>query len=191
MIKIAHMVNVLEELEKVPKEYGVEIDLRSCSDMGIILSHDKIEQGKTYLTLDHFLQNYDHNFIIANIKESGIEIEVINKIKNLLIIFFYWTSSFLIISSNKKYKENLSIRYSEYESIETVKKLKDYVNWVWIDTFSKLPVLDKDLSYFKSCLVSPCRWGRQEDIAIYKEVLNSQNFNLDAVMAELNMLDSW
>ena len=94
MIKIAHMVNVLEELEKVPKEYGVEIDLRSCSDMGIILSHDKIEQGKTYLTLDHFLQNYDHNFIIANIKESGIEIEVINKIKKFTDNFFYWTSSF-------------------------------------------------------------------------------------------------
>ena len=192
MIKIAHMVNVLEELEKVPKEYGVEIDLRSCSDMGIILSHDKIEQGKTYLTLDHFLQNYDHNFIIANIKESGIEIDVINKIKKFTDKFFLLDIEFpFIISSNKKYKEHLSIRYSEYESIETVKKLKDYVNWVWIDTFSKLPVLDKDLSCFKSCLVSPCRWGRQEDIAVYKEVLNSQNFNLDAVMAELDMLDSW
>ena len=192
MIKIAHMINALEELEKVPKEYGVEIDLRSSCDTGVVLSHDKIEQGKTYLTLDRFLQNYDHNFIIANIKESGIEIDVINKIRKFTNNFFLLDIEFpFIISSNKKYKDYLSIRYSEYESIETVKKLKDYVNWVWIDTFSKLPVLDNNLSDFKSCLVSPCRWGRQEDIAIYKEVLKSKNFNLDAVMAELSLLNSW
>lgn len=192
MIKIAHMVNSLSELKKVPKEFGVEIDLRSCRDFGVILSHDRIKQSKSYMSLDSFLEHYDHKFIIANIKESGIEIDVINKIKNFTDKFFLLDIEFpFIISSNKKYKEHLSVRYSEYESLETVKNLKDYVDWVWIDTFSKLPVLDNYLSNFKSCLVSPCRWGRQEDISIYKEILKSNNFNLNAVMAELNMLKSW
>ena len=48
-------------------------------------------------------------------------------------------------------------------------KFKGLVDWVWIDTFTKLPLNQnaiKILKNFKTCLVCPDRWERQEDIAL-------------------------
>ena len=45
--------------------------------------------------------------------------------------------------NNKTTNKNLSLRYSEYESIETIKKFINNVGWVWIDTFNYLPINKK------------------------------------------------
>ena len=39
---IAHKINTIDELNAVPKDYGIEIDLRMGVDGKIILSHDTI-----------------------------------------------------------------------------------------------------------------------------------------------------
>ena len=41
---IAHRVNTIEELRKVPKEYGVELDLRDFGER-LILQHDPFIDG--------------------------------------------------------------------------------------------------------------------------------------------------
>ena len=45
MLYIAHRINTIKELLKVPKKYGVEIDLRDHGDK-IILQHDPFKKGK-------------------------------------------------------------------------------------------------------------------------------------------------
>jgi hypothetical protein len=41
MIIICHRINTIEELKKIPKEYGVEIDVRGYGDK-MVLTHDPI-----------------------------------------------------------------------------------------------------------------------------------------------------
>ena len=59
----------------------------------------------------------------------------------------------MIYQLNKINERNIAIRFSEFESIESVKLVKNMVEWVWIDCFNNFP-LDKN-SYYqikKSCL---------------------------------------
>jgi hypothetical protein len=63
MIIICHRINTIEELKKIPKEYGVEIDVRGYGDK-MVLTHDPIKEQGSYDELEEYLQNYDHKFII-------------------------------------------------------------------------------------------------------------------------------
>ena len=74
---IIHRVNKISQLKKIPQNYGVEIDLRSYKKK-IILSHDPKKNG---VSLDLFLKNYNHGTLVLNIKEAGIEDEVLSKVK--------------------------------------------------------------------------------------------------------------
>ena len=52
MIKyIAHRINTVKELNQVPIEYGIELDLRDRDDK-LILAHDPFQQGEP---LDSYL----------------------------------------------------------------------------------------------------------------------------------------
>ena len=44
---IAHRINTIEELKKVPNEYGVELDLRDYGDK-LILQHDPFTDGEKF-----------------------------------------------------------------------------------------------------------------------------------------------
>ena len=73
---------------------------------------------------------------------------------------------------------------------------KDLLNWVWVDTNTKLP-LDKD-SYskikeakFKICLVCPERWHRPQDIQKYIDYMRQNNIKIDAVMTNKNYIPIW
>ena len=56
-------------------------------------------------------------------------------------------------------EKNIALRFSEFESIDSLIKMKGKVKWVWIDCFTKLPLTYlnykqlKGLDY-KLCLVS-------------------------------------
>ena len=135
---IAHRINKIKELKKLPKKYGAEVDLRSYGSK-IILNHEPHKSGDKF---ENYLSNYNHGTLILNIKESGIENEVL-KISNKYSIknfFLLDVEMPYICTNNKKVNQNLSLRYSEYESIETVKKFINNVGWIWIDTFNYLPV---------------------------------------------------
>jgi len=189
---IAHRLNKIKELKKLPKKYGVEIDLRS-SGSKIILNHDSYKNGDT---LENYLSNYNHGTLILNIKESGIEREAIKTAKKFNVKSFFLLDVELpfIFQSNKSTNRNISIRYSEYEPIDIAKKFINNIGWVWIDTFTKLP-LNKNivttLKKFKSCLVCPERWGRSKDIKPYFRKMQKINFIPTSVMTAKKYFKTW
>ena len=89
---IAHRINNIKELKKLPKKYGAEIDLRSYGSK-IILNHDPQKNGDKF---ENYLSNYNHGTLILNIKRSGIKNEVLKISRNYnLKIFFYLMSKCL------------------------------------------------------------------------------------------------
>ena len=72
---IIHRINSIKKLKMIPNNFGVEIDLRVHRSK-IILNHEPFKSGDT---LDNFLKHYNHGTLILNIKELGIEDEVIKK----------------------------------------------------------------------------------------------------------------
>ena len=90
--------------------------------------------------------------------------------------------------------KNVAIRFSEYESIETVKFFEKKFKWIFIDTITRLPVNKKNLSIiskFKSCLVCPERWGRKNDISKYKIFFKKLSYNPSAIMTSSKCIKLW
>ena len=99
-----------------------------------------------------------------------------------------------ICKNKKNINKSLSVRYSEYESIDTVKKFINNVGWVWIDTFNKLPINKaniKVLKKFKTCLVCPERWNRPQDISLYYKKMKFQKFFPNLVMTSQKNFSRW
>ena len=201
MIKIIHRVNTIKKLKKIPIEYGIEVDLRGDKDR-ILMSHNPLEKSKEYCDIKEFLKHYKHKLIVFNIKETGYEKEIIEiakkfNIQNYFLLdvefpFFYYATR------NLKFRK-LASRFSEAEPIEftlsQIEKEKPLVNWVWVDTNTKLPLNKRNYSLikekFKICLVCPERWGRPEDIEKYKNYLSKNEIEIQAVMTSLKYVNRW
>ena len=189
---IAHRINKIKDLKTLPKKYGAEIDVRSNGSK-IILNHNPFGDGDN---LKDYLANYNHGTLVLNIKESGIENKAINLVKKFKIKkFFLLDVEMPFICINKKINnKNFAIRFSEFESIYTVKKFVNNVGWIWIDTFTKLPLNNQNLKFvkkFKSCLVCPERWGRPKDIKLYFIKLKYLNFMPNAIMTSKKYFKTW
>jgi hypothetical protein len=189
---IIHKINSLKRLKKIPIKFGVEIDVRSYGS-NIILNHEPQKNG-TLLT--HFLNEYHHGTIIFNIKEAGIENEVISLAKKFRIKKFFLldVEHPFIITSPNKFKKYLSVRFSEFEPIELSNFFRKFVSWIWIDTVNKLPINKgniKSIKNFKSCIVSPERWGRKNDIKNYIRFFKKYKFKPTSVMTDLNCSKIW
>ena len=74
---IVHRVNRLEDLKKLSKTYGAEIDIRSDGSK-LILNHEPFQGGCNFID---YIENYNHGTLILNIKEAGIENEVLKVLK--------------------------------------------------------------------------------------------------------------
>ena len=78
MKKILHRVNTINYLKKVPKEFGVEVDIRSFNNK-VIISHEPLLNGihsRWIISTTWFL--------ILNIKEEGLEkyvLDILEKYK--------------------------------------------------------------------------------------------------------------
>jgi hypothetical protein len=189
---IAHRINSIKKLKEVPNKFGAEIDLRAYKSK-IILNHEPFKSGDT---LDNFLKYYNHGTLILNIKEHGIEDEVIQKVKRAKIkSYFLLDVEFpYIFKSMKSKQKNIAIRFSEKEAIETSRLLHKNFKWLWIDTVTKLPINKKNLNIikkFKSCLVCPERWGRPLEIDNLKKKMKYLNFKPNAVMTSLKYAQKW
>ena len=112
---IAHRINQISQLIRLPKKYGSEIDLRSRGSK-IILNHDPYKDGDKF---ENYLSNYNHGTLIINIKESGIENEAIKLAKkyNIKSFFLLDVEMPFICVSKKKIKKFTSIRFSEFEPL--------------------------------------------------------------------------
>ena len=95
---------------------------------------------------------------------------------------------------DEKLNKNIAVRFSEYETIDLSKKLINKVNWIWLDTYKKFPIDNKNLRFikkFKSCLVCPERWNRQRDIKRYYLLMKKLKFMPDAIMTSFKCSKIW
>ena len=189
---IIHRVNKIKDLKTLPKKFGAEIDIRTMGSK-LILNHEPFNKGDI---LENYLENYEHKTLVLNLKEAGIEKEVLKLVKIHLIKSFFLLDVEMpyMYSATKKGQKNIAVRFSEYESLDLTKYFQGKLNWVWIDTVTKLPINlnnAKILSKFKSCIVCPERWGRKKDIKKYKKKLFKLKFKPTSMMTSLDCVDEW
>jgi hypothetical protein len=172
MIYINHRINTIEELEQVPEQNGIELDIRYHEDQ-LILHHDPFnhhaQKAESFVDL---LKKWRHKGpMILNIKTEGIEkkcIDLMNQYKIKSWFFLDLSMPYFVIYSNiAKNNEiegfspdNLAVRFSEYEPLEYALSFATKAKWIWVDCFTRMP-LDQ-YSYdkikqagFKICIVSP------------------------------------
>lgn len=191
---IAHRINTKEELNKIPKEFGVELDLRDFGNR-LILQHDPFKDGEDF---EEYLKIYNHGTMILNIKSERIENKVLSLIKKYNINnYFFLDSSFPMINSLiNQGEKKIALRFSEFETLENIFKLKDKIDWVWIDCFSRLPI---DINSYKKlkelnlklCLVSPELQQQEEKINEYRDFLFNNGIKLDAICCKIKNISKW
>lgn len=191
---IYHRINKVKDLRNIPSSAGVEIDVRYHHD-DLILNHDPLDHHKlTIDTLDYFLKNWCHaGPIILNLKTEGIEQQCIALMQkyNIQEWFFLDMSMpfFVKIANNLKAnnlnKNNLAVRFSEYEPIEHALSFKNKAAWIWVDCFNNLPLNAKNYAVireanFKICIVSPELHSHSDDrIKEFRALLG--DMKIDAV----------
>lgn len=194
MLICHHRVNTSSELLRVPLNQGVEIDLRSNLNGEVFLAHDPFENGEL---LDTWLESYRHSFIVANLKEEGLEDVIIRQFASRKIqdwAFLDQSFPFLVkqlASGNTK----TMIRVSDLESAKTALALGIRPDWAWIDSFSGHYPSENDLielvaAGFKLMMVSPELHGRDpnEGISTIKSMLGSAGIRPDAVCTKIEKL---
>ena len=193
MKKILHRVNTINHLKSVPKEFGVEIDIRSFNNK-VIISHEPLLNGVEF---EDWISFYKHDFLILNVKEEGLEKYLLDilkkhKIKN----FFFLDQSFpFLLKTIKSGEKRCAIRISEFESIDSAYNLAGMIEWVWIDYFNKFPLNQNDFIElkklgYKICIVSPEIQGKENcEINILKNFLMKNEIYPDAVCTK--EIDFW
>ena len=192
---ICHRINKSCELDNVENDQGIELDLRDQGDK-LILSHDPFNTGEEF---EQFLKKYTKQFIILNIKSERIEYKILELLKKYNIQnYFFLDSSFpMIYQLNKIGEKKIAIRFSEFESIESVEKVKDLVEWVWIDCFNDSPLDKKSYNMIKKlglkiCLVSPELQGHDKNkIDKFKESIKNNKFKIDAICTKYYNIKYW
>jgi hypothetical protein len=191
---IAHRINELENLRKLPTSFGAEIDLRDRGER-LILQHDPFTDGED---CEPFLAEYKHGTLILNIKSERVEFRVLELLQKYKIedYFFLDSSIPMMVNLAQKGEKRIAVRYSEFESIETVLNFAGLINWVWVDCFTKLPCEAVDLDRlkaagFKLCLVSPELQGRPGDIQNYQTLISQKSLKFDAICTKLHNVEIW
>jgi hypothetical protein len=186
MIIIQHRVNQIDLLQRTPKHLGVEVDVRSNQEE-LYLAHDPFAEGPS---LTEFLDQFDHSFIVLNVKEEGLEDRCVELLRSKGIgnYFFLDQSMPFLIRRGLVGRTDGACRLSEYESLDTVTNLSPFCNWVWVDSFSSGGVSFETLTHLRSlglkiCLVSPELHGahRQGEILSLVSLTQQLKFQIDAV----------
>jgi hypothetical protein len=163
MILIAHRVNTVEQLERTPLAYGVEVDIR---DRGadIVLQHDAFKDGEG---LEDYLRHFRHRFLILNVKCEGIEEQAIRLARDRGIEDFFLLDATIpaMVKLGRRGERRFAVRFSEYEPVEACLALTSIGTWVWVDCFSDYPARpsawEAVRERFRVCLVSPELHGRR------------------------------
>lgn len=191
---IAHRVNTIDELKRIPQEYGVELDVRDSGN-NLILVHNPFEPGEDF---EEYLKNYNHGTMIVNVKSERIEHRIIELLRKYSIkdYFFLDSSIPMIYLLSNMGNINSAVRFSEIEPIELALAMKGRAKWVWVDCFSKLPIdvesyLQLKDAGFKLCLVSPELQGQPEKIDCYKKYIQDNKINFDAVCTKSYNIQKW
>lgn len=192
---IAHRINTLSELNELPAVYGAELDLRDALDGRIYIQHHPFEKGEDF---EDYLKEYHHGMMILNIKSERIEHRIIELMEQFHIDkYFFLDSSFPMIKLLSDMGERrIAIRYSEYEGIDTLEAMAGKAEWIWVDTFTMLPVNKdiflhmKELGY-KLCLVSPELQGQPEKLERYAKQILQEEIQFDAICTKIHKISEW
>jgi hypothetical protein len=189
---IIHRVNERARLVSIPRHFGAEIDLRAEGST-LVLHHDPFRGGERFAD---WLEAYEHGILVLNIKEAGIEAEAIRLVESRGVRrFFLLDVEFpYLYRASRAGERRIAVRYSEDEPVATAELYRDRVDWVWIDTNTRLPVqadTAEHLGKLRRCLVCPERWGRPQDIRPYRQRLATLEFTLDAVMTSPVHVGDW
>jgi len=191
---IAHRVNTAAELAQVPRQYGVELDLRDSGDR-LILNHDPFGDGEDFA---EYLKGYGHARMILNVKSERIEWRALELLRARGIRdYFFLDSSFpMIYQLGVKGERGIALRFSELEGLDTVLNMKGRADWVWVDCFTKLPLDQRSFAElkeagFRLCLVSPELQGRPQDIGPYRDLIRREGFVFDAICTKLRNIPEW
>ena len=190
-----HRINNSDELDEIDENYGVELDLRDKGE-NVVLVHDPFKGGELFCD---YLRKYNKSSIILNVKSERIEYKVLDLLREKGINdYFFLDCSFpMIYQLNKNYENNIAIRFSEFEPIESVLSCKNMVKWVWVDCFTKFPLDEKSYKIIKECglkicLVSPELQGHSIDmIKDIRDVIINNNFEIDAICTKYYNIKNW
>lgn len=192
---IAHRINTLLQLQALPTEFGVELDLRDDLNGKIYIQHDPFEPGEDF---EEYLKQYHHGTMIINVKSERIESKILEMISKYDVkSYFFSDSSFpMIWFLSNRGEKNMAIRVSEVEGIDTARNMAGKVGWIWVDCFSRIPIRKREADELKSlgyklCFVSPELEGRDEDIERYKKQIESEGIEFDAICTKSCNIDRW
>lgn len=183
---IAHRRNTIADIQATNTKYGVEVDIRT-HEHKLIIHHDPFTSGEIF---EDWLEFYQHGTLILNVKEEGLERELISIMsKKGIVDYFFLDQSFpFLVKWSRIGERRCAVRVSEYESIQTALALAGKVDWIWVDCFSKFPLNEEDAKIlkqagFKLCLVSPELQGRdpRTEIPLLNSLLIKNNIKADAV----------
>lgn len=191
---IAHRINTIAELKNVPTQYGIELDLRDHGDR-LVLQHDPFQDGEEF---DDYLKHYRHSTIILNVKSERIEHRVLELLQKYKIEdYFFLDSSFPMIHLlSAKGERRMALRFSEWEGLDTLRAMKEHIDWVCVDCFTRIPLDAKVFQEIKAlgyrtCFVSPELQGRPEDIPSYIQQLEEEEIVFDAILTKLKNIPQW
>jgi hypothetical protein len=197
MIYINHRINTITQLEKVPPQNGIELDIR-YHENDLVLHHDPFHHHESVpQKFEELLKHWQHDGpMILNVKTEGIEqacIDLMNKYDVKQWFFLDLSMPYFAIyaeyASHKTIKgfstHNLAVRFSEREPLEYAMAFAHKAKWVWVDCFTYLPI-DKYIYNrfkevgFKICLVSPeLQKHSMKKIEIYKK--QCKGLDIDAI----------
>ena len=97
---------------------------------------------------------------------------------------------------SKQGEKRIALSFSEYESLDTIIKNKDKIEWVWVDCFTTFPLtksIEQQLHSFglKICIVSPELQIHGNDIVKYKEYIKKSNIKIDAICTKEFNVKLW
>jgi len=197
MHKILHRVNTKDALLKAPKEFGVEVDIRTRGNQ-LIMHHDPFQDGEDF---ENWLEVYQHGILILNVKEEGLEERLIKimQSKGIKDYFFLDQSFPFLVKWAKAGERRCAVRVFEFEWIESALTLAGKVDWVWLDCFTHFPLTLKDIQRlkeagFKLCIVSPELQGRdaEYEIPLLVNLLKELNIVVEAVCTKCpDLWEKW
>ena len=188
MLQISHRINYLDSViasDVFSVADGIEFDLRD-SNKNLIVQHDACQEGQLF---SEFLQSCPSNKVyIVNIKAEGIEEMAIEMLTKHGIHQFFLLDCGMpsIVRLARNGERRMAVRFSEYESFETVIAVAPFVSWIWIDVFTRIPITRDQAIKAKSlglrlCLVSPELQGYPEKREDYLHYCLENEIPLDAI----------
>jgi len=118
MLIIKHRVNSLVDLNLVPLNFGVELDLHFHQNQ-IFVGHDP---GRLDHDFDSYLSQVQHRFLALNVKEEGIEELVLDCLhRHRIDKFFLFDLSFpSLIKLMNMEKKDLQLEFLILKACETL-----------------------------------------------------------------------